>query len=53
MISLVLSQIKCKFLYLNLHPGQALGDPHIKTGDGLDYTMNGLGEFILLKVTFL
>ena len=31
--------------------GRALGDPHIKTGDGLDYTMNGLGEFILMKVS--
>ncbi|XP_012935927.1 uncharacterized protein LOC101854936, partial [Aplysia californica] len=30
--------------------GRALGDPHIKTVDGQDYTMNGLGEYILALV---
>lgn len=31
--------------------GLALGDPHIKMSDGIEYTMNGLGEYILLKVS--
>ncbi|KAK0067662.1 fibrillin-3, partial [Biomphalaria pfeifferi] len=30
--------------------GSALGDPHIRTLDGRGYTMNGLGEFILLLI---
>ncbi|CAL1537147.1 unnamed protein product [Lymnaea stagnalis] len=29
---------------------QAAGDPHIETLDRLNYTFNGLGEFILLRV---
>jgi len=31
--------------------GQIGGDPHFTTLDGLDYTFNGVGEFILLKDT--
>ncbi|XP_055860776.1 mucin-4-like isoform X7 [Biomphalaria glabrata] len=30
--------------------GSALGDPHINTLDGKGYSMNGLGEFILLLI---
>lgn len=31
----------------------ALGDPVIRTLDGLDYTMNGLGEYVMLIVPSL
>ncbi|KAH9498702.1 hypothetical protein Btru_004609, partial [Bulinus truncatus] len=31
--------------------GGALGDPHIKTLDGFEYTFNGLGEYILVYIT--
>ncbi|CAL1548548.1 unnamed protein product, partial [Lymnaea stagnalis] len=31
--------------------GRALGDPHILTADGLSYTFNGLGEYILFKIS--
>nr|XP_022299294.1 uncharacterized protein LOC111108065 [Crassostrea virginica] len=31
--------------------GGALGDPHLTTLDGLSFTFNGHGEFILLKAT--
>lgn len=30
-------------------PAQAAGDPHLTTLDGLDYTFNGVGDFILLQ----
>lgn len=26
------------------------GDPHIKTLDGFDYTYNGWGEFVMMKM---
>ncbi|NWH74563.1 MUC4 protein, partial [Piaya cayana] len=34
--------------YVPPAPGDAFGDPHITTLDGLTYTFNGLGDFILL-----
>lgn len=37
------------FLYRPL--GGALGDPHLTTLDGLSFTFNGHGEFILLKAS--
>ncbi|KAJ8307100.1 hypothetical protein KUTeg_015184 [Tegillarca granosa] len=30
--------------------GSCFGDPHIQTYDGLKYTYNGLGEYILLQI---
>lgn len=29
----------------------AAGDPHLTTLDGVDYTFNGLGDFILVEDT--
>lgn len=29
--------------------GSVFGDPHVVTFDGLEYTFNGVGEFVLLK----
>uniref|UniRef100_A0A2C9KBE5 EGF-like domain-containing protein n=1 Tax=Biomphalaria glabrata TaxID=6526 RepID=A0A2C9KBE5_BIOGL len=40
-------------LYAEFISGSALGDPHIITLDGTGYTMNGLGEFILLFINEL
>ncbi|KAK0067663.1 fibrillin-3, partial [Biomphalaria pfeifferi] len=40
-------------LYAEFISGSALGDPHINTLDGTGYTMNGLGEFILLFINEL
>uniref|UniRef100_A0A8B9ZFT0 Mucin-4 n=1 Tax=Anas platyrhynchos TaxID=8839 RepID=A0A8B9ZFT0_ANAPL len=34
--------------YLPPTPASAFGDPHITTLDGLTYTFNGLGDFVLL-----
>ncbi|NXX99345.1 MUC4 protein, partial [Centropus bengalensis] len=34
--------------YVPPTPGDAFGDPHITTLDGLTYTFNGLGDFVLL-----
>lgn len=31
--------------------GSVFGDPHFVTFDGLEYTFNGVGEFVLLKST--
>jgi len=31
--------------------GWFFGDPHIRTLDGLSYTFNGLGEYVLLETT--
>ena len=31
--------------------GWFFGDPHIRTLDGLTYTMNGLGEYVLIVTT--
>ena len=31
--------------------GWGLGDPHITTLDGLQYTFNGLGEYTLVETT--
>ena len=50
----------CKFAYHSLDAyiriyirgsptAWIIGDPHIRTLDGLSYTFNGLGEYILLK----
>ncbi|XP_066858163.1 mucin-4 isoform X3 [Anser cygnoides] len=36
--------------YLPPTPASAFGDPHITTLDGLTYTFNGLGDFVLLQV---
>ena len=30
--------------------GVWFGDPHIITSDGLSYTFNGLGEFLMTKI---
>ncbi|XP_055859998.1 uncharacterized protein LOC106058961 isoform X2 [Biomphalaria glabrata] len=35
--------------FVEFVPASALGDPHIKTSDGVTYTMNGLGEYILME----
>ena len=35
--------------FRGLCAGIGFGDPHIKTLDGLDYTYNGLGQYILVK----
>ncbi|XP_072000223.1 uncharacterized protein [Engystomops pustulosus] len=37
--------------YKSLFPGWMYGDPHITTLDGLNYTFNGLGDFILLNAS--
>ncbi|KAM6063925.1 LOW QUALITY PROTEIN: mucin-4 [Theristicus caerulescens] len=37
-----------KWLHLLWSPAGAFGDPHITTLDGLTYTFNGLGDFVLL-----
>ncbi|KAK2538455.1 mucin-4 [Columba guinea] len=34
--------------YMPPTPASAFGDPHITTLDGLNYTFNGLGDFVLL-----
>lgn len=34
-----------------LSTGGALGDPHLASLDGLSFTFNGHGEFVLLKAT--
>eukprot|EP00105_Crassostrea_gigas_P019957 XP_011438603.2 PREDICTED: sushi domain-containing protein 2-like [Crassostrea gigas] len=31
--------------------GSSFGDPHIRTLDGLTYTFNGLGEYVMLTMT--
>ncbi|KAK6970572.1 mucin-like protein [Biomphalaria glabrata] len=35
--------------FVEFVPASALGDPHIKTLDGVTYTMNGWGEYILME----
>lgn len=37
-----------KWIHLLWTPAGAFGDPHITTLDGLTYTFNGLGDFVLL-----
>ncbi|NXA51132.1 MUC4 protein, partial [Nothocercus julius] len=37
--------------YVPPAPGDAFGDPHITTLDGLTYTFNGLGDFVLLMAS--
>lgn len=37
-----------KWFCLLWTPAGAFGDPHITTLDGLTYTFNGLGDFVLL-----
>ncbi|NXA31101.1 MUC4 protein, partial [Eudromia elegans] len=37
--------------YVPPAPGNAFGDPHITTLDGLTYTFNGLGDFVLLMAS--
>uniref|UniRef100_A0A8B9ED40 Mucin-4 n=1 Tax=Anser cygnoides TaxID=8845 RepID=A0A8B9ED40_ANSCY len=37
--------------YVPPTPASAFGDPHITTLDGLTYTFNGLGDFVLLQVS--
>jgi hypothetical protein len=36
-------------LYYLLFLATVFGDPHIYTFDHLDYTFNGLGEYVLLR----
>ncbi|XP_033100756.1 G surface protein, allelic form 156-like [Anneissia japonica] len=36
--------------YLPPNTGWMFGDPHIRTLDGLEYTFNGIGEFVLVTV---
>ena len=33
------------------HIGWVFGDPHIRTLDGLEYSFNGLGEYMLVATT--
>lgn len=40
----------CQF-YRPPSPAMAAGDPHLTTLDGVDYTFNGLGDFILVEDT--
>ncbi|KAM4043759.1 uncharacterized protein ACNLHF_014031 [Anomaloglossus baeobatrachus] len=42
--------INCQ-TYRPQKPGWMFGDPHITTLDGLNYTFNGLGDFILLNAS--
>ncbi|KAM4041246.1 uncharacterized protein ACNLHF_012381 isoform 4-T4 [Anomaloglossus baeobatrachus] len=42
--------INCQ-TYRPQRPGWMFGDPHITTLDGLNYTFNGLGDFILLNAS--
>ncbi|KAM4043760.1 uncharacterized protein ACNLHF_014032 [Anomaloglossus baeobatrachus] len=42
--------INCQ-TYRPQRPGWMFGDPHIMTLDGLNYTFNGLGDFILLNAS--
>ncbi|XP_010181649.1 PREDICTED: mucin-4-like, partial [Mesitornis unicolor] len=37
--------------YVPPTPASAFGDPHITTLDGLTYTFNGLGDFVLLQAS--
>ncbi|XP_055346501.1 uncharacterized protein LOC129593987 [Paramacrobiotus metropolitanus] len=41
------SSSKC---YVPPRPGGGFGDPHIQTYDGLKYTFNGLGEYVVVQV---
>ena len=41
--------VRCVFNYHRSFPGCIYGDPHIVTTDGLKYTFNGKGEFILIE----
>ncbi|KAL5012552.1 hypothetical protein ScPMuIL_011103 [Solemya velum] len=36
-------------LYQPPTPAQAAGDPHLVTLDGLEYTFNGIGEYVLVE----
>ena len=36
-------------IYYVLILAQGAGDPHLTTLDGLDYTFNGVGDFILVE----
>ncbi|OWK62249.1 Mucin-4 [Lonchura striata] len=40
-----------KHLHLLWTPAGAFGDPHLTTLDGLTYTFNGLGDFVLLQAS--
>jgi len=42
---------KLSLLFISIILGRIGGDPHFTTLDGLDYTFNGVGEFMLLKDT--
>ncbi|XP_062596320.1 serine-rich adhesin for platelets-like, partial [Saccostrea cucullata] len=39
----------CEF-YSPLTSGSSFGDPHVRTLDGLTYTFNGLGEYVMLTM---
>ncbi|XP_062600104.1 mucin-like protein [Saccostrea cucullata] len=39
----------CRF-YIPLTSGSSFGDPHVRTLDGLTYTFNGLGEYVMLTM---
>jgi hypothetical protein len=36
-------------IFLHICAATVFGDPHIYTFDHLDYTFNGLGEYVLLR----
>ena len=37
---------------LSALPGFLWGDPHLQSADGIDYTFNGRGEYVLLRADF-
>ena len=40
-----------KIIYFNFNSGWNFGDPHITTLDGRSYTFNGLGEYVITRIT--
>ena len=43
--------IKELFIFLHYFTGWNFGDPHITTLDGRTYTFNGLGEYVMTRIT--
>ena len=40
---------KLPYIYLSFGSATVFGDPHVYTFDHLDYTFNGLGEYVLVR----
>ena len=43
--------IKELFIFSRYFTGWTFGDPHITTLDGRTYTFNGLGEYVITRIT--